>query len=98
MLAKQTNSAVNYKQYKVISLDTNDATYFLEYVQDAATRKLEYCWCRADRVLNLRTQVFGYLHPAKDKRELPTLMVGHSNAIVPTAKRITLVSRSVSNS
>ena len=75
MLTKQTNSSVTYKQYKVISLDKNDATYFLEYVQDAGSRKLEYCWCQSDQVLNLRSRVEGYLCPAQDKRELPTLMV-----------------------
>ncbi|BAZ13687.1 hypothetical protein NIES4071_55270 [Calothrix sp. NIES-4071] len=90
MLARQINSLLEYKKYKVISFDSNDTTYFLEYEQYADSQKIGYCWCRADQVLNLRSQVEGYLCPSNNKHELPTLVVSQSNSTVPTVKRTPL--------
>jgi hypothetical protein len=75
MIAEQANSSLTYKKYKVIALNRDDATYFVEYVKDAGSQGVEYCWCQANRTLNIRSTVEGYLCPAKHRYELPTLTV-----------------------
>jgi hypothetical protein len=92
MLARQINSSLMYTRYKIVGIDHNDKTYFVEYIEDYDTRKLEYFWCRANQALKIGSQVEGYLCPTEYSDGLATLIVGECNSIVPTINRIALMS------
>jgi hypothetical protein len=92
MLARQINYALPYKRCKVVGKNSNDRSYFIEYVKDVYSKSVEYCWCRANQALKLGSEVNGYFCATDNFDNLPTLIVGECNSIIPSIKRIAMMS------
>lgn len=90
MLARQINFSIQYKRCKVIVRNNTDKSYFVAYFENNQTKTVEYCWCRANQVLRLGSEIDGYLCPT-EHHDLPTLIVGECKSIIPSINRIALM-------
>jgi hypothetical protein len=84
MLARQVNYSLLYKRFRVVARDSSDKSYFIVYSKHDEFRKDEFCWCRANQLLKLGSEIEGYLCPSENSTNLPTLIVGECQSIVPS--------------
>ncbi|NJL62524.1 MAG: hypothetical protein HC903_12705 [Methylacidiphilales bacterium] len=85
MLARQINFSLLYKRFRVVAKDSLDKSYFIVYSKHDEVKKDEFCWCRANQLLKLGSEIEGYLCPSEESStNLPTLIVGECYSIIPS--------------
>jgi hypothetical protein len=84
MLARQVNFSLLYKKFRVVAKDSSDKSYFIVYAKHNELGKDEFCWCRANQILKLGSEIEGYLCPSEKSTNLPTLIVGECQSIIPS--------------